>query len=145
MTSPSPRGGALLSVGIMLGAALLGWWSYRGLTGPPANPVTTTTSSSSPSITAPPDIGVLARYIDESFPETEWYGSIVGYEPLGTRGVAVLTSLREDQAALAVSICRAVSFWTPGDHLLVLVRGPDDVTLAESPSGVGAEQCRARA
>lgn len=128
---------------LIAAAVVLGGWSYQGLFGsePPAAPPTTTTTAA-PVVTAPPDISQLAAYIDEHFAETPWYQAIVRYEPMGSSGVAVLTSLTDAAMDQAVGICRAASFWRPGDGLPVLVRGLRGAVLVESPSG-DAEECKA--
>lgn len=145
-----PRGvrpaDALLSLCLMVLALLLGWLAYSGLRDPGMGGADTGAPSPTTNVRAaqPVDVSAVAQYIDEHFAGADWYPAIVGYEPLEGEGVAVLTSLDRDGAESAVAICRAISFWRPGDDAPVLVLAADETPLAESPKGSLAQDCRAR-
>lgn len=140
MTRPSKRQGGLLSLALIAIGLIVGSWSYRNLVASGPEPVTTSTTTTSTSTTTPPRVDALVLYIDENFSDSTWYRSIAGYEPL-TDGVVVLTALPREGVEPAVAICRAVSFWRPGDDLRVIVRDARGQDLVESSRG-GAEQCR---
>ena len=142
MTRLRRRGGRLLSTTVIVLAMTVGWWSYRGLASPTERPPLRTTTSTSSTSTIPPDVEHLALYVDEHFSEAPWYESIQGYEQMGSEGVVVLTSLTTTTFTdAAVGICRAVSFWRPGDDLRIVVRARGGETIAESLRGSGAESC----
>ena len=134
----------LLSFCLMALALLLGWLALSGLREPDMGMDAAGASSPTTGAPAALDISEVAQYIDEHFSGAAWYPTIVGYEPVEPRGVAVLTTLRRDESEQAVGICRAVSFWRPGDDLIVVVRATDETPLAESPRGDNAKDCRAR-
>ena len=133
----------VLSVCLMLLALLLGWLAYAGLRQPSVRSDDVSVSSTT-QVEAPPDASEAAVYIDEHFTGADWYPSIVGYEPLGSDGIAVLTSLDRSGSEQAVAICRALSFWRPGDDLVIIVHAADETPLAETRREVGAADCRAR-
>ena len=142
MTRPTRRQSALFSVALIIAAGIVGSWSYRNLVASSGPRTVAPTTSTSTSTTVPLDAHALLVYIDDNFSEASWYHSILGYELVGTDGVALLTRLRRDEIEPATAICRAASFWRPGDDLRVVVRAADGATLAESPRGVGADHCR---
>ena len=145
MRRPSRRHGALFSVALIIAAGVLGSWAYSKLVASSDPPVVAPTSSTAPAApnTIPLDVDELDRYIDDNFSDSPWHRSIIGYEQVGTDGVVVLTTLTEDEVEPAIAICRAASFWRPGDDLRVVVRAAGAAALVESPRGVGAEHCRA--